>query len=104
VKVRRGSADYKAIIQAVTPFANAHAAYPVRVTGDTLRRSGDWVFLMSNLEFVNPKHQGDGRLMAILKKGRRWTIREITVGSGGLEDMAADWEKKYKLPKGLVVK
>jgi hypothetical protein len=103
VKVKPGSADYKAIIQAVTPFANAHAAHPVRVTGDVVRRSGDWAYIRSSMAFVDPKYQGDGELVAVLKKGRRWIIREITVGSGGLEDLVVEWEKKHKLPKGLVV-
>jgi hypothetical protein len=103
-KIKPGSADYKAIIQQVTPFANEHAAHPVRVTGDLVRRSGDWAFLVSRLDFLNPTYKGDGELMALLKKGRKWTIREITVGSGGMEDMAADWEKKHKLPKGLVAR
>jgi hypothetical protein len=104
VKVKRGSADFKAIIQAVTPYANAHAAHPVRVNGDVVRRSGDWIFLVSQMSFLDPKFKGDGTLMALLKKGKRWTIREITLGSGGMEDLAAEWEKKHKLPKGLAAK
>jgi hypothetical protein len=104
VKVKRSSADFKAIIQAVTPYANAHAAHPVRVNGDVVRRSGDWIFLLSQMSFVDPKFKGDGALMALLKKGKRWTIREIMLGSGGMEDMAAEWEKRHKLPKGLVAK
>lgn len=103
-KIKAGSADFKAIIQAVTPYANDHAAHPVRVSGDLMRRSGDWAFVMSRMQFVNPSFQGDGQLMALMKKGRKWTIREITIGSGGMEDLAAEWEKKHKLPKGLVAK
>jgi hypothetical protein len=100
--MKHGSADFKAIIQAVTPFANAHSAHPVRVSGDIMRRAGEWAFVYSSLKFVNPKDQGDGSLMAVLRKGRKWTIREITIGSAGLGELATDWQKKYKLPTGLV--
>lgn len=103
-EIKKGSADFKAIIQGVSPYANANSAHPVRVPGEKLRKSGDWAFLSSSLAFVNPKDKGDGRLIALLKKGRRWTIREITIGSGGLDELAAQWEKKYKLPKGLIGK
>lgn len=104
VDIKRGSADFKAIIQAVTPYANAHSAHPVRVPGDTVRRVGDWTYVYSSLHFVNPKDQGDGKLMAILRKGRRWTIREIIVGSGDLDAILAGWAKKHNLPAALAKK
>src|ERR1043166_3050743 len=59
-KIKPGSPDFKAIIQAVTPYANEHAAHPVRVKGDLLRKSGDWAFLVSRMDFVNPTYKGDG--------------------------------------------
>lgn len=104
VDIKRGSADFKAIIQSVTPYANAHSAHPVRVPGDTVRRVGDWAYVYSSLHFVNPKDQGDGKLMAILRKGRRWTIREIVLGSGDLDAVLTGWAKKHNLPATLAKK
>ena len=100
-KIKRGSSDFRAIIQEVTPYANAHAAFPVRVPGDTLRRWGDWAFLSSSLRSVDPKDRGDGTLIALLKKGRKWTIREIALGTAGLDQLEAQWAKKHALPKGF---
>lgn len=103
VQVKRGSADYKAIVRVVTPFANQHAVSPVTIRGDVVRRSGNWAFVLSRLDFVDGKTIGDGDLMAVLKKKNgKWILKEAAVGSGGMEDLAEDWRKKHHLPKGLV--
>ncbi|HVT13737.1 MAG TPA: hypothetical protein VHE55_15840 [Fimbriimonadaceae bacterium] len=103
-EIKRGSPDFKAIIQAIAPYASVHAAHPVRVAGNTMRREGDWAFVYSSLTPVNPKDKVDGKVMAVLRKGRRWTIREIIVAGGSLDATLADWVKKHKLPAELTKK
>lgn len=101
--ISRRSADYKTIIRLVGVAIKDGVAYPVRVEGDIVRRSGNYAFVYSSLPFVNPKHQGDGMGMALLKKSNgRWKVVESVVGSGGMSDLANDWAKKYRLPKKLV--
>jgi len=102
VTIKHGSPDYKAIILAITPYANAHASHPCRVPAETMKRAGDWAFVRSSLPCIDPKNGSGGSLIALLKKGHAWTIREIAVGTTGLDDLARQWESGHKLPPGLV--
>ncbi len=101
--VSRRSADFREIVKLVGVAIKPNVAYPVRVTGDIVRRCGDYAFLYSQIPFVNPKHQGDGQAMALLHKSKgHWKVLECTVGSGGMNDLAKDWMKKYRLPSALM--
>ncbi len=102
VNIKHDSPDYKAIVQAVTPYANAHSSQPCRIAGDTMKRSADWAFVFSSLQPVDAKIKSTSSLMALLRKGRRWTIREIVVSSAGFDDAAVQWSKKYDLPAALL--
>jgi|SRR5579862_1752351 len=102
VTIKHGSPDYKAITQEITPYANAHSSHPCRVRIETAKSSNNWAFVLTSLPCINPKDQSAGSLIALLKKGRRWTIREIWIGTTGLEDIEAQWAKKHKLPAGLI--
>lgn len=103
--VPRNSADFKAIIRLVTQRVQRYTAFPVRVPGDKVRRAGSWVMLRSSLRAVNPRNEGDGDVIALLRReGGRWRIKELEVGSGGLEELIAGWTRQYRLPRGLAPK
>ena len=101
VPIKHGSADGKAILLAITPYAKVHSPHPCRVPAETIKRAGDWAFVYSSLPCTNPADPSAGSMIALLKKGHIWTIREIAVGATGLEDLGHKWEAKYKLPPGL---
>lgn len=101
-KVRKGSADYLAIVRVAKAEFQKSAAFPIKTPAGLVRRCGNYAYVSDVLAFVDPKHVGDGQGMALLKlKGKKWVIVDSTVGSGGMEDLAADWAKQYKLPKAL---
>lgn len=100
--VKRGSKDYLAIVNAAKAKFQTAAAAPIRTPAGRIIDCEGYAYLRERLRFVDPKRVGDGDGMALLKRVRgKWRVVEWNVGSGGMEDLAAEWTKKYKLPKGL---
>src|SRR5579871_1281131 len=98
VNVKPGSPDYKVVIQQVSPFVVDQVHYALKLDGATMRRWKDWIFMFSPVTPTDSASHPKASVAAILRKGRKWTIREITMGSSALEDIEADWQKRYKLP------
>jgi hypothetical protein len=102
-KVKPGTPTYRAIVLAAKSEFQKSAAYPIKTPGGKVLRAGDWAYVEDILAFVNPKHIGDGDGTALLKlKKGKWVVIEAVVGSGGMENLGAEWTKKYKLPKGFI--
>lgn len=100
--LKPGSKDHVAIMKAAKVKFQTAAAFPLKTPKGPVRRSGNWAYFRERLFFTNPKHIGDGDGMALLKLSKgKWVIVEWNVGSGGMEDLAQEWTKTYKLPKGL---
>ncbi len=102
--IPHGSKDARLIAQAVMPFIQKNSAFKVKppTNPQWLKRSGNWAFIWANLSFADPKNQGDGILQSLLQwNGRKWSTKEIVIGTGELEEMAKQWQRKYRLPKGL---
>ncbi|MBC8066652.1 MAG: hypothetical protein H7Y17_17615 [Chlorobia bacterium] len=101
-KVKPGTSTFKAIVLAAKKEFQKSAAHPIKTPSDIVRRAGNWAYVADRLAFVNPKHIGDGDGMALLKlKNGKWVVVVSEVGSGGMEEIAEEWTKRYKLPKGL---
>lgn len=102
VKVKPGTTTFKALVLAAKKEFQKSAAHPIKTPSDIVRRAGNWAYVADRLSFVNPKHIGDGDGMALLKlKNGKWVVVASEVGSGGMEEIAEEWTKRYKLPKGL---
>lgn len=99
-KLKPGTSTYKAVTLAARKEFQKSAAYPIKTPGGYVKRFGNWAYIHDRLEFVNPKHIGDGEGIALLKFSKgKWKVIEAEVGSGGMEDLTDDWTRKYKLPK-----
>ncbi len=99
-KVKPGTSHYKAITLSAKKEFQKSAAFPIKTPGGTVKRFGVWAYVHDRLDFVNPKHIGDGEGIALLKlQNGKWKVLEAEVGSGGMEEITKDWIRKYKLPK-----
>lgn len=102
-KVKPGTNVYKSIALAAKKEFQKSAAFPIKTPGGIVKRYGNWAYIHDRLEFVNPKHIGDGEGIALLKftKGK-WSVITAEVGSGNMEELAEEWARKYKLPKAFL--
>jgi len=102
VNVRHGSPDFKTIVKLATSKVQSDIDFPVRLPGNSVQRCGDWVFFQSAIVPLNPKHVGDGDAFALLHKVKgRWKVIDWTIGGVVPEELAQEWQKKYKFPKAL---